>query len=404
VGATMEKHKKIAFLSHILPPDPSGQSVMLYRLIQGIPDNEYFMISCKNYLNKTNNPGTTQRLPGQYFSLEPIMQAPVIKWSILKEFCILLNALWGILRRTKQIKGILKKKGPCSLLIACTGDLYDLPAGYLASKQLGIPFIPYIFDYYAYHWAGFGGALSRLMEPMLLKNASGVIVTNECMQKEYLSRYKVPSIIIHNPCTLPNLKEAGKNEKIFDPMKKNIVYTGSIYHAHYDAFCNLIKAIQKLKRDDIILHLYCSQPESLLKRNGIRGTMVRYHPHIVESEVSRVLRQADILFLPLAFNSPIPRLVNTSSPGKIGDYLSVARPILVHAPHNSFLSWFFYKNKCGIVVDKDDPQLLASELEKLLTQKEQQMKLGKFARQTAEQYFDIGHNRVLFWDYIKSFI
>jgi glycosyltransferase involved in cell wall biosynthesis len=209
------------------------------------------------------------------------------------------------------------------------------------------------------------------------------------MQKEYLQRYGVKSKVIHNPCLLYNLEELDKEDRVFNNREINIVYAGAIYSAHYDAFRNLIAAMQQLKRNDVKLHLYTAQPESELIRNGISGPMVVYHPHINQSEVPKVLRQANILFLPLAFDSPIPEVIKTSAPGKIGEYLSVGKSILVHAPHDSFVSWYFKENRCGIVVDRNDAKILSQEINKLISNAEVQIELGRQARLMAKKDFSI---------------
>lgn len=380
--------KKFAVLSHILPPSPSGQAIVLYRFLNELPPDRYCLISRGNYETHVGDNCGSDKLPGRCYTFKPVFRLPVPNHSKLFAFNIFFNALLGIYSRANQIKKIVQKEG-CNLLIACTGDFYDLPAAYLASKWLKIPFVTYIFDDYAYQWTGFYRSISKRLEPVILKHAKAVIVPNEYMQKEYMQRYGLRSTVIHNPCPLPNLEELNKVNRVFNNSEINIVYAGAIYHAHYDAFHNLIAAIQQLKRSDVKLHLYTAQPESDLNRNGISGPMVVYHPHINQSEVPKILRQATVLFLPLAFNSPIPEVVKTSAPGKIGEYLSVGRPILVHAPHDSFVSWYFKENQCGIVVDKNDPKLLAEEINRLMSDRELQIKLSEKAREAAVRDFSI---------------
>lgn len=379
---------RIGIVSHILPPSPSGQAMVLYRLLSGLPADRYCLISRENYEGNEHNGSSSLKLSGRCYHLKPVFQLPILNHSRLFALNIAFNALLGIYNRAKQIKKIVQKEG-CNLIIACTGDLYDLPAAYLASKWAGIPFVSYIFDDYAYQWTGFYRSISKRLEPVILKHAKTVIVTNEYMQKEYILRYGVQSTVIYNPCPLPDLEELDKADRVFNNHEINIVYTGAVYRAHYDAFRNLIVAIQRLKRSNVKLHLYTAQPESELIRNGISGPMVVYHSHINQCEVPKVLRQATFLFLPLAFNSPIPEVIKTSAPGKIGEYLSVGRPILVHAPHESFVSWYFRENHCGIVVDKNDPKFLAEEINRLISDRELQRKLSEKAREAAVRDFSI---------------
>jgi glycosyltransferase involved in cell wall biosynthesis len=44
---------------------------------------------------------------------------------------------------------------------------------------------------------------------------------------------------------------------------------------------------------------------------------------------------------------------------------SARRPILVNAPADSFLAWYFRRHECGLVVDRDDPAELALAPERL---------------------------------------
>lgn len=391
---------KIAVLSHSVPPAPSGQATVLYRLLQVLPPDRYTLLTKMQDKLYAQDKISTERLSGEYCHLRPVLHIPVPKFSILKELIILLNAFLGILMRSSEITGILKK-GNHGLLIACSGDPYDLPAGYVASIRTRTPYVPYIFDDYIYQWKGIYRTLARHFEPYIMRHSSGVLVANEFMHREYYNRYGIEGTVIHNPCNLPSLQELDLGERILDPTQKHIVYTGSIYHAQLDSFLDLIDAVGLLGRDDIRIDIFTSQSESSLRKEGITGPMVRFHTHINSSMVPYVLRQADILFLPLAFHSGIPEVIRTSAPGKTGEYLSVERPILVHAPGDSFISWFFRKHACGLVVDERDPQVLCSAIEKLLTNQHPEMAMN--ARSSAKREFDITLIQNRFHDFLSRF-
>ncbi|HYE16132.1 MAG TPA: hypothetical protein VD968_16965 [Pyrinomonadaceae bacterium] len=104
------------------------------------------------------------------------------------------------------------------------------------------------------------------------------------------------------------------------------------------------------------LHAYTTQRAEELAGRGIGGPAVVFHPHLSVAEMPGVQRRADLLFLPLAFESPYPDLVRTSAPVKFGEYLASRRPVLVHAPPRSFISWYCREHDCGLVVDESDPR------------------------------------------------
>lgn len=395
------RNNKFAVLSHVLPPSPSGQAVILYRLLEKLSPEKYCLISHKNYRDPHHNIHGSRRFPAKYYYLKPAFQLRRPSRFKLSWLHFFLNTPLVIFSRAIQLKKILRQEH-CKLLIACTGNLYDLPAAYLASKWFKVPFIAYIFDDYAYQWTGISRIISKWLEPRILKKAQGVIVTNEFAEKEYSRRYGIKSMIISNFCPIPNLEELDKANAKFDQKHVNIVYTGAVYHANYDAFHNIITAIKDLGRADIKLHLYTDQPQSQLRKEGIYGDMLVFHPHTNQPEIPIILRQADILFLPLAFNSPIPEVIKTSLPGKMSEYLSTGQAILVHAPEYSFVNHYFRTNRCGMVVGKNDLLILKEALRELISDRGLRKELGQNARTCAEKDFSMEVIRTRFYEYLNS--
>ena len=259
---------------------------------------------------------------------------------------------------------------------------------YLASFLAGTRYYIYVFDYYSYQWKDpLSRAFARIFESTILKGADGIIVPNEYLGNELEHRYDVDTVVIHNSCdvSLESFSEVpwpAKDGEI------SIVYTGAVYYAHYDAFRNLVRAIEELHRPDIKIHIYTASNFEVLKDEGISGPVV-YHEHLERDKAVEIQRNADILYLPLAFDSEIPEVIKTSSPGKIGEYLSSNRPILVHAPVDSFVSWYFRKYGCGVVADNDDITTLARALKSIIDSKDLRTSIVAKAHARAESDFEI---------------
>lgn len=383
--------QKVCIVSHSLPPSPTGQSMVLYRLLFGQQKFNYCLVStdCKQSLVDACDSTT---LDAPYFRIEQVRGIPLIHRVGSETAKIFLDGLYRIYRYALQIRRIVAQQG-CTAILACSGDPFDLPAAYLASRYAKVPLIPYMFDDYLYQWTGPYRTLSRLFAGRIMKSAEDVIVPNEHLKRDYDARYGIESTVIHNPCVIDDYGIPEPNAKnhrhTLDASHVNIVYTGSVYHAHYDAFRNMISAIEKSGRDDIRLHIFTAQSESQLALAGVAGSMVQVHQHIPPAEVPSILHQADILFLPLAFESPIPEVIMTSAPGKTGEYLAVGRPIIVHAPRNSFLADYFSSHGCGMVVDENDSTILSAALLKILGDQLLRDKLGVNARRQATTDFDL---------------
>jgi len=392
---------RIGIVSHVLPPSPSGQAMVLYRLLAETSPEGYFLISREDYGGKAAASPASGRLSGRYHKLLPphVIRAfgiPGISGAVDS-----MNAKIAVRSRARQIADIARRER-CGVLVGCTGDLYDLPATALAAEWAGLPFVPYLFDDYIYQWTGTSRNIAARLEPAALRSLRALIVPNEHTRAEYEIRCGVRGTIVRNPCPMPDLEVLDRAERGFDPGAVHIVYTGAVYHANSDALRNLIAAIPKLAPTRILLHIYTAQSVADLDGLGIRGATVVHHPHIHQSEVPGILRHADILFLPLAFRSPIQRVIRSSAPGKMGEYLSARRPVLVHAPDDTFVSWYFRSNRCGIVVNEEAPEILAHAIGRLLEDESLRGEVSENARHAAERDYRIDSARKVFHELMNS--
>ncbi len=302
----------------------------------------------------------------------------------------------GVLGR--RIARVARREG-CTGVVAFSGNLLDLPAGLAASRILGVPFYAYVCDYYSQQKTDARErAVAERIEPRVLRGARTVIVLNEFLRDELKRRYGVEAEIIYNPCDLAPYEAA---PDYVGPRggERRVVYTGAVYEAHYDAFRNLVRAIELLGREDVRLHLYTTQTPEELAEVGIKGPVV-VHGHVSASEVPAIQKQADLLFLPLAFESPYPVVIKTSAPFKTGEYLAARRPVLVHVPADSFLAWYFREHGCGEVVDRLDPSALSGAVGRLLDDEPRQREMADRAWECARRDFRIERARAKFMEVV----
>lgn len=389
---------RFCVLSHVFPPAESGQAVVLYRLLCGVPADDYVLV-CRGW---DGSPAATlpaqratQALPGRYVSVgpqggwrhsQPVPSGRAVRFA------------GGVLSLLSQACSIarLARREHLGAIVACSGDLWDLPVGYLASVLSGRRFIAYVFDDYVYQWTHARQRwLANQLAPIVLRGAGGVIVPNEFLVDEYQRRYAVTPVVVRNPCAGPEVRTSLLPWPR-RPGEVRILYTGAIYHAHFNAFRNLLGAISQVGDAYVRLHLYTGQTESVLRGEGIAGPVV-YHHHVPATEAETLQREADILFLPLAFGGEIPRVVRTSAPGKMGEYLASGRPVLAHVPHDSFVSWFFRLHGCGVVVDRLDPVALATGIRQIAQGGEARERWGRNAQLHARAEFlpDVARARFL---------
>jgi glycosyltransferase involved in cell wall biosynthesis len=355
--------KRIAVISTTTPPSPSGQAVALYSLLNRQQEYEFILIRTgENLSTQGKNPFKETSLKEEHIdsfiiNAKRTTNRKRLSWlmpiSFLLEILEILTKVNDLLR--------LAKDSQIDAVIACSGRLSDIPSAKITCKILGLPLILYIFDDYVLREVKHRRYLALLLEHILKKYPTSIIVTNELLKEDYERRGFKKVDIVRNPTPARRIVELRKSILKIQKEHFEISFFGAIYNVHYDSIKRLIDALSITKKS-WVLSIYTSANINKLKEMGFNNDRVNINPHIDHESAINYMMQSDALFLPLAFNSN-PEIIRTSSPGKIGDYLASGSPIIVHAPPYSFTSIFFKQHKCGLVVDKPETRDLARALD-----------------------------------------
>jgi len=344
---------KIAWVTPVAPPTPSGQSRVLGALLDGLDDCDSILFTDDERALRAGNDR-----PCKYVAL-PQLQRPRFGFPALNSWLQKRHARLHIEACAELMQRQLSA-GPVSVIVGCTASRTLLAAAWLVSHRLNVPFVAYLFDDPVKQWQNSADQLeARRWELMWSAEAAAIVTPNEVLAADVQARCGIKCDVVRN-CISKRAYSDARAQWPLKPGELSIVYTGAVYHAHFDAFINLVNAIDRVPIPTT-LHVYTDQDESDLRRQGINGSVV-YHPHLPSNEIFAIQHQADILFLPMAFNSPIPEVIRSSAPGKLGEYLASGRPILVHAPAESFASTFHRERHCGFVVDAPSPDAIANAI------------------------------------------
>lgn len=232
-----------------------------------------------------------------------------------------------------------------------------------------VPFYLYMFDLYKGNFLPFTGSLlAMIYEPLLFKAAKKIVVTNPGTKEFYLKRYgdsmanKI-EVIFNSTNPEPYLK--WQTAIAPHPAPYTILFTGSVYWAQARSLTDLIEAIDGMPDLDIKLKIYSPNPPEYLRSIGMTSPRIEFSV-APGSEMPSIQSKADILFLPLAWHTKGPEIINTATPGKLTDYLIAGRPILVHSPAESHLAQYTKANGVAKVVDTEDIAALQIAIRQLL--------------------------------------
>ena len=379
---------KFALISHILPPSPSGQAVMLYRILSAVNPETYYLIASKEIFSASGHGADSHlHLSARHYSLPPESVINLPDRFGLRFLSAMISNIMRVRERRKNILNILRQEPDTKAIVACSGDLADIPSGFLASRKAHIPFFAYIFDDYVYQWTGHSRRLAKWLAPFVLRHCAGIIGPNEFICTEYQRRYGVKTILVRNPCPANEIAEGPSSRWPAESGTIKIFFAGAVYRANLDCFRNLIQALASLPEHRFTLDIFTGQSRQHLDAVGIRGEPVLVHAHAPYDRIREAQRQADILFLPLSFSTPLHEAMRTAAPGKMGEYLASGRPVLAHVPADSFVADYFRRHHCGWVADQGDPEGIARELEAIIAAPERRAEITANARRQARLDF-----------------
>lgn len=258
--------------------------------------------------------------------------------------------------RTMQV---IEAEDP-DLLLATSGDPAFLVAAADAADATGRSLDVHLFDLFARNRYSIPKRiLASRAERRILQGARHVFVPNQAMLSYYRDRLGIAPIVVSNGTTIPPFRAARPAST-----SPTILYTGAVYWAQRDAVLNLTRAIRELP--GVNLEVKTSAAPRALVRVGLRlgegGMRFGNRTDSLEAQ-----RDADLLFLPLAFRTSAPDVIQTAFPAKTAEYLVSGTPILVHAPPDAYISQYARAAQWGYVVDKANPHELANAIRRLLS-------------------------------------
>ena len=384
----------LALVSTAVPPSPSGQARVLgalaahrgNRKITFLTDNRNALANKGDGVAAAAYVALNASEPYRRIAHFPPLYQLLQKWAYRTP----------VERRARDIIAALTVQR-ADIILACTANLYDLPASYVAAQRLGIPFGAYLFDDPVLQWPTHERRkFAAEWESVWAKEAALVVAPNEILAEDFEHRTGRNAVIVRNPA-LPGAYGNNTSERpLGTPLR--LLYTGSVYHAQLDAVRNVAEAAARLP-GGAVFDIHTSQAAKAL--GGLDPVIVRVKPHIYSDEIFDVQKSADVLVLPLGFDTGVPEVIRSAAPGKMAEYLASGRPILAHVPADSFVARFFRERECGVLVDTPDIARISCALRDLAGDAALRLRIVRNAQDAARE-FTANTASEKFWSAIES--
>jgi len=381
--------KKFALYSSSLPPYVSGQSIIIERLLSELDTSNFVLFTKKHKKNIKSKYNTYYFLKDKYIMF-------ILKYVKIKKINILLANFFIRINAYFMKRYLFLEK--VEIVICCTSDLLNPISLYKSSKELDIPFVLYVFDDFIFQWPFEYRKYAEVFEEKYISNADKFIFTNEFAFLEYSKRFKVNNYIyVRN--LLPKNYEF-RNTFDNEPKDEKILFAGSIYHLNIDVIIDFAKAIDNAFDRRFNLDIYLSNYDYKILDKFRLFYNTKIKKPLDYDSVLQLYANYKYLLIPFTNNSLYNKIVNTSAPGKFGEYLASGKIIIAIVPNDSYVAWYLKKYECGILLDANNILKSVELLNEIINDKDYLIYLMNNARKRAYIDFSFRDNSIEFYNMI----
>lgn len=406
--------KKILIISSYAPPSVSGTAINMYHMFKYFPPDSFvFLTSHQGITDSALKGGYKLAATYFYFDTPKLTTAPKSEKSLyqrLKNYVqntVLLKSLvltififylpFNIVRYSKKII----KDEKIEILLTYSDYGPALISTYLVHRMTKKPFFVHFYDmYYGNKLPFLYKMLAHFFEPKIFRDAEGISTMSEALAEYYQRKYKKHITVIHNAVSLEN--RGVPTQKEHDSSKPyKIIFTGAIYWAQEQAIKNAIQAVNELDKTNIQFWIYSTYSRENLNKKGIFESEKVFFSGGVPSSMVAIQKEADILFVPLSFDTSYSNIINTSSPGKTYEYMLSGSPILVHAPKESYIAKYAKQHNFALVVEENSVEALKKAIVALTCDKDLVKELTDNAFKTVISNHNAQKNSILFQSFFQ---
>lgn len=346
----------LLYVHGLAPPTPGGVSVVVQLLLSRLPVSVDTVTDAA--LRRRVSRGEL-RVPGRYHFVPRLP-----RWGRrrLRVIGVLQTAANVVLAVGAGVRAsLIARRRGSRWVLSVADDGFSVIAGSVCARLAGRPHFVWVFDPWEENaYAHAERWLARRLERRIWQNAEAIVVHAEEMSRHYALKHGVRCDVLPTPVDMAAWKRVPARRPVAGRERKEVLVAGAVYWLQSGAVRRLAEACRGL--DDVCLTVL-TRPE-LLDADGLDAD--RFEPWLPPDRFRERLRSADVLFLGLSFEAAAALAARTSTPARLPEYMASGTPILVHAPPGSHVAEYVRREGFGALVDRDDPDLLASALAELL--------------------------------------
>lgn len=280
------------------------------------------------------------------------------------------------------------------------------------SKQLSIPFVTRVLDDWParlevdsplprkIYWRL---VLHRQVRQLFQKSAANIGISEE-MGAAFEQRYGAPFLSFHNCIDIAEWERVEKDYRAKIPFK--ILYLGTVtQEKELSSLVDIRNAVLKLHEMGYKIQWTIYGPkiyQETIETNLTAPPVITFGGYFPIEMKQAILSDADLLLLPINFDSISQRYVGYSFQTKVPEYLASGTPTLVYGPPANPNVRYASTQGWGVVVNQEDEILLVKALLQLMEDEDLRQTLGQKSRALAFSRHNAETVRQSFQDLIRQ--
>jgi len=364
-------NSKILFFSSYYPPNISGSSTIIYNLVNSLdPKNIFGVVTCAMSLNDKNHSENGINIY-KIFNYQYLINSRMTFFSRRLLFS----------HEKNKIINIIKNQN-ITHIIGVYPDLDFIQLAMTVAKECKIKFYPYLHDtivealnHKIYK------PLAKKVQKQIFLNSAKIFVMSDGIKQLYKKKYNIDSIPL-----LHTYSEEIKQHINKKDITNSFFWGGSIYTLN----TNSVKRIYQICNEiNYTLLLSAATSYQNMRNLGFKMDNIKILPFLERKNFLKKIQNQKALILSIDWpdeTSIHKDELSTVFPTKTIEYLLSGRPIIVHCHEDYFLSKFFKKNNCGLVINTRDINLIKNQVIKFLEDKIEQNKMILNALKVVKQF------------------
>lgn len=238
-------------------------------------------------------------------------------------------------------------------------------AAWIIAKRLKLPLVVYYHSLWTETKHNFiAKKVAQIFEERINKAAKKVLVATPPTREYLKNKFGIECEVIEHTIN-SKIWNSKRREEVSRSSPRNILMLGAVNKFNKDSVVAFSKALSSI--DDVKLTILTGQSISDLESYGIDTTKVECFFCPRERLIETILG-ADVLYLAIGYDTPIPLETRVVIPTRLMDYLPAGIPIIAHGPDTTWTIQEARNKKWAKVINTLDLEDLNQEVKLFLEQ------------------------------------